>query len=177
MQLIQAVRDALQRNQTMAIVIMTGCIGIALVVAVTRSMGSAGGRPPVKVPQAWYLDTVTGETFPASPEEIPPITSPQGNPAVKIKYYICPGRGNEKFIGYYEKFTEEGRELMVKATEEAERGKGFSGMAPHEIEAAHLRQSVDGENWFAANDPKFTSLFLEKIKCPDGGRAMPWFGD
>ena len=162
---LRGFREFMEQHQAIMVIFCMVMLGIALAIFVVRGMNSgvsqARRRAPIKVP---FIDLTTGKVFMAGAQELSPITSPDGNEAVRIRYYQC--RGGEKFVGYYEKYSEKYKKAMEESATNPDAllqldlsGKGI------------LMMSVDGKKWYDSQDPKFIDIQRNKLKCPDGTYA------
>lgn len=141
-------------NENSAIVTVGAVVLLVVALTIVVMQGIGGG--PATPDQAWFMDTETGEYFAADIEQIPPIQSPEGNPAVKVHFFSC-GACNEeeRFVGYYEKYTEEAKQAMQQA-----RNAENEEQMPMMMEQMMMGQlySPDGENWFPAMSGPGTQL-------------------
>lgn len=162
--MLDALKDLMQRNRFVVKIVATLLIVIAVTILIVSLGGDDEGPTLMQRGQGWYIDLTTGETFSGDPAAYPPITSPQGNPAVRIYYYQC-GTDGDRFIGLYEKYTEEGKKKLTQR-----RSRSDDSSQVMEPEDAR-RMSVDGENWLSPTDPELDKLLTKKLTCSDGTRA------
>jgi prepilin-type processing-associated H-X9-DG protein len=116
-------------------------------------------RTAPKPGNAYFYDVVTKEYFTDSATKIPPIKSPAGNEAVRAHFFTC-GQctDEERFIGYYEKYTSDLKKKLEKDPEQFEvYEEAFDGRL----------YSADGEHWVKAESPEGFAL-IEKLqqRCP-----------
>lgn len=121
---------------------------------------------------AYYQDVKTGKRFTAEATLIPPITSPDGNEAVKVHLFTCDRNDPAKmFVGYYEKYTPEAKQILDQAGDE-----GMSQVMMEDDVAKGQMFSPDGKAWTSISDEEtyenFNEILLERLKCSDGRRAV-----
>lgn len=162
-----SIRSIVNENQSI-VVVVTIVIILAALFFIWRNF--AGGGGPGGSGNAWYYDTVTEEYFKAAATEIPPIDSPDGNPAVRAHFYACSDCGNddERFVGFYERYDPRIKAQLEKAREDPD---NEMYMDIYALEGQGLQYSVDGENWFSMQSPQTEQLFSTRLKCDDGSRA------
>ena len=125
--------------------------------------GSAGPEPA----NGYYYDTVTKNVFTQKSSLFPPIQSPEGHEAVRVHYFTCgectdkiEKDGGQRFVGYYEKYSAEVKELIEKTPNSSE----F-----YEMAFKSRLYSADGEKWVAAESPDgFMLTEALQQKCPAG---------
>jgi len=121
------IRETLNENQNAVVVGAVVVIATAVIYISWQSLGGGGSR--YQEAEVYYKDVVTGKEFLASTNLVPPIESPDGNPAVRVQYFSCSdGCGkDERFVGYYVKFTDEMKrriEEQRQVIEESEYDEG-----------------------------------------------------
>src|SRR5687768_3923032 len=110
--MIDKARDWMNQNSAivtiLAVVILLGAVAFM----VSRKMNKGGGP----VGEAWYYDTVSNEFFTDVTTKVAPFKRENGNEAVRAHFFTCgectpktKDEGGERFIGYYEKYTDEVR--------------------------------------------------------------------
>lgn len=179
------IRETLNQNQNAVVVAAAVIIATAVIYIVWSSgSGRSGGFGGS---EAYYMDVVTRKVFTDVNSRIPPIESPDGNPAVRVKFYTCNGRDCSKsarFIGYYEKFTDEAKRILAEPAERT----GEAGDQPNgdfeqsmyfaEEEAAEGRLRAvhregidlqDPEIWAPVDDA--SAEIESRLVCDDGDRA------
>ncbi len=82
---------------------------LAALVAVAYSTGLIGSAPEEGHRQVYYMNVATNQTFAASTEEIPPITTPEGHEEAGVRAYLftCGECKPGEWFGYLEKFSDE----------------------------------------------------------------------
>ena len=155
-------RDWLNNNERVAsiacvIIIIIGVIWT--IVAMTGGDENAGNSDLIS-DLSWYYDVTTGEAFQAHWRQVPPITSPAGNEAVRVSFFSCGSCGaGERFAGYYMKYTPQFKKRADAdpALFEATMGENCEGRL----------FSIDGKNWIAAGnamDAGVVEHFRERCK-------------
>lgn len=156
------VRDWINNNSPTVTVGAVAIMLAALAFIVMRSQRNPPGEPG----QAYYYDTVTKEVFSDVTTKVAPFTRENGNIAVRAHYFTCGEctpktveEGGERFIGYYEKYTDE-----VKAKLDEKGGESFM---IYEMAFQGRLYSNDGETWVAADQPEGTAITSAlQSKCP-----------
>jgi len=160
--------------------IVTGAAVVLLVVAIWVAIRQVSPGGPQTVGEVWYSDTQTGKLFKADREKIPPITSPDGNTAVRAHLFGC-GDCSEanRFVGYYERYSDKAKQVLEQAEQALAAGDDEAAMEAEmraeEASMSGLMYSVDGKEWFPAQSRKgefVTSEGLEK-KCEGKGDLVP----
>lgn len=156
------VRNWINQNNTVVTVIAVVIMLTAVAYIVTRNR--SGG---VTSGVSYYYDTVTKKVFTDQPTKIAPFTSPEGNPAVKAHFFTCAdcteevgtdGADGKRFIGYYEKYTDEVKAKLEKA------GTNFMMI---EMTGAGRLYSTDGEKWVAAENAEGLAITQQlQSRCP-----------
>ncbi len=156
-------REKLNDNQHIVVIVCVVMIAVALgyVYLISDSPRPSG---PVKA-NAYYYDTVSGEYFVGDSRQYPPITSPDGNPAVRAHFFTCTESCDkaDRFVGYYEKYTEQAK-VQLESMRESE-----LDYSPEMYEWGVLH-SLDAKQWFNANSEEAGTILAERLKCEDGPR-------
>ncbi len=169
-----ALKDFIQHNPTLVKAALILLIFIAAIFIVAQMFSSEPTATSNKIAGVWFVDLTTGQTFKVEPSNVPPIASPQGNPAVRAYHYQCAG-SDEKFIGLYEKYTDAGKKQMEELREKLNNPDSLEeayAMGSVLDEEKIKRLSVDGETWYSIDDPELEALITEKLTCPDGSIAQ-----
>lgn len=181
------IRDTLNQNQNIVVVVAVVILVTALIYIFFRSTGSDLSRRQAR---AYYKDVVTGEVFTAETQKIPPIQSPDGNQAVLVRFFSCTddcGK-DDRFVGYYMKYTEEIKRRLEEQREEAEQqGEEMS------VDSDTYELWEESERALLAALPKqggevdltsegawtprleLVQAIEERLVCDDGDRARPCF--
>jgi len=154
---LDGVRTWTKDNPMAAAVI--GCLAALVAAAVILYVGMSGGGGGSGVGEAWYYDLQTGQPFVADASNVPPFTNEAGHPAVQAEVRVC-GDGDEPFIAYLTKYTDEAAEL-VRAQRAGEAG-GETAEAGAKIEAGKLVASVVAgaePRWVVANEEPGQAIY------------------
>ncbi|MCE5340295.1 MAG: hypothetical protein LLF92_04105 [Planctomycetaceae bacterium] len=132
-------------------------------------------RPPKSVfnRKAWFYDLNTKKLFAEDGDKIPPIDAPSGKlagvRACVLSYALEPNE-SDKFIGYLEKFTPQGRKCIdickeagTKVTEE---------MIKDLNNNRYVSKPNDINNWFLASSEQGKEILKQANKINDKGQ-MP----
>lgn len=146
------VREWMNHNSSVVAIVAALVVAAAIYFAFF-----GGGSQPVGASEAYFYDPVTKETFGGDLRAIAPIDH-NGNKAVRVWYFGC-GDCGEKFVGYYEKYTDEAKEAIEAANRPSERelSEDEIGTLNARAEAAYFSGrmvSADGENWVSAQSPE-----------------------
>jgi hypothetical protein len=122
-------------------------------------------RPTAAAGSAWYYDTATGEFFTDKTTRIPPFKRDNGNEAVRAHFFTCGEctpkmntEGGQRFIGYYEKYTDEMRDKLQESTQ---------AMMLYDMAFQGRLYSSDGKTWVPAEQPEGTAITADlQQKCP-----------
>ena len=154
-------------NENSAIVTVGAVVLLVVALTIVIMQGTGGGV--VTTDQAYYYDAEADNIFTAPIESIPPIESPAGNQAVRVHYYSCGGCGEEeRFVGYYEKYTEEAKQAIQEARTAGSEG-GPQGPARMQAMMTGQLYSADGEEWYPAMSPRGTQVQAELAnRCGEG---------
>jgi hypothetical protein len=156
-------RDWMNNNSSIVTVVSVVILLGALAFIVTRGRRGGGGGPG----EAYYYDTVANEYFTDVTTKVAPFNNNKGNESVRAHFFTCAectteigkdGKSNQRFIGYYEKYTPE-----VKAKIEE---KSDSFMI-YEMAFQGRLYSKDGKKWVAADKPEGIQITSDLQKeCP-----------
>ena len=100
------------KNPTSAII-----AGVVIVLCIVWLVYYYTGKDGPAPTQAWYYDMGTGELYGAPGQGFPPKIAPSGKEAVKAKVFAerdC-ADPDDRFIVFLWKFTDEGKETMLKS--------------------------------------------------------------
>lgn len=169
MGMVDSFRDWANRNSAVATIAAVAILVVALVMLV-----SSGGGGPTASGNAYFYDLETGEVFVGDATAIPPIQSPAGNQAVRAHFYTCTECTEEaRFLGYYEKYTDEAKKAIEEAQQSSGSGEAGSEaeMRAYEASMSGMLYSEDGENWQRSQGPGGAGP-QQKLqeKCGEGQR-------
>jgi hypothetical protein len=165
-------REAINQNQNIALIVAVVIIAVSGLFIAMRCEGGGGGRAELPR-EVYYYDTVTEELFVEEGNQLAPITSPEGNPAVRAHVFACGSCKDqaERFVAFYEKYTDQGKRKLQQ-TEKTGAGGHRYEMA--ELEEGDLLYSFDAKSWWPA-DPDAPESMSDKIRsrltCDNGNDA------
>ena len=156
-------REWMNQNSAVATVGAVAILAIALTILYFQT-----GGPTVKLSDsAWYAEPGTENLVVDKVGLIPPIDK-DGKKLVLVHYFGCDGCG-EKFIGYYEKYTDAGKKemerLQASMTPGAEVDEEIE-MKMYDITMTQRLYSTDGVKWINSESDQGQAV-MEKIaeKC------------
>ena len=159
--MIDKAREWMNNNSPVVTVAAVVLLIGALAFLVMRNRPAGGGSPG----QAWYYDTVTQEYFVDKTTRIAPFKRDNGNDAVRAHFFTCgectektKADGGERFIGYYEKYTDDVKSKLEQA------GESF---AMYEMTFQGRLYSKDGKTWHSAEQPAGNAITADlQQNCP-----------
>jgi prepilin-type processing-associated H-X9-DG protein len=117
--------------------------------------------------QAYFYDTVTTKVFTANADQIAPITSPAGNPAVRVHFYSFGNCEKEsRFVGYYEKYTPEAKAKLDQAMKT--QGDGTFEELMELGQQALI--SLDGKKWYPMDSAEAMQQLAARLTSQAGRR-------
>ncbi len=161
-------RQKLNENQNLVMIFAVVVIAVCGLYIVMR----CDSRRPGNISnEAWYYDTVTQTLYVGERDQDPPVTSPDGNPAVRAHMFSCGDCDDkdERFVAFYDKYTDEAKAALEKARTAGEDAEMMYEMA--ELYDGGVLYSFDGENWWPAEDPEKSMELQERLRCDDGKQA------
>jgi len=162
-------REAINQNQNIVVIVAVVIIAVSGLFIAMRCDGG-GGRTNY-TNKAYYYDTVTEELFVDEGDQLAPITSPDGNPAVRAHIFACGSCDDDdaRFVAFYAKYTDEAKQKIEQA-QQGERGDAYMyGMM--EFEEGGLLHSFDGQNWWPADDDERSGELHSRLNCDNGKDA------
>ena len=129
-------------------------------------------------PKAWFYDLNTGELFVEDNEKIPPIQAPSGQlpdgrqAGVKacVLSYIHNPNESERFIGYLEKYTPEGKEIISSFRKS---GDKVTVELFKRLNKNKFVRRVDDEQWFLA-DSSQGRVILQQVYLVNEMGQIPY---
>ncbi|MFA7238009.1 MAG: hypothetical protein WC058_14195 [Phycisphaeraceae bacterium] len=161
-------RDKINANQN-AVVVVAVVVVVVAGFFIFRNFADNPGTPPGSG-KAWFYDTVKKTYFKDKADQFPPISSPDGNPAIRAHFFSCGSCDSEKerFPGFYDKYTDEAK-AKLEAARKAQKPEEMAGMEMYyEI---GVQYSIDGEHWFQPSSMEYQEALQKALNCPKGGRA------
>jgi hypothetical protein len=154
-------REWMNNNSPVVTVASVVILICAIAFLVMRTQRRGPGAPG----QAWYYDTVSSEYFQDKTTRIAPFKRENGNVAVRAHFFTCgectvktKEEGGERFLGYFEKYTDE---MRAKLQENSE------SFALYDMAFQGRLYSVDGKTWVAAESEKGTKITSDlQQNCP-----------
>ncbi len=164
-------REAINQNPNIVVIVAVVLLAVSILFMVMRC-----GGPDLAVDEeqqqqrAWFYDTVTEEYFPVEGPAFPPITSPNGNPAVRAHFFTCSSCDpDDRFLGFYEKYTAETKAWLEEQA--AEDDADWEGPRERYGGTGGMLYSFDAKQWRAPDDPGMTQEMSKRVQCPDGTYA------
>ncbi len=114
-----------------------------------------------------FYDTVTGVLFEAPADQHAPIESPAGHEAVRAVFFVCEG-ADERFLGYYEKYTPEAKVAMTVSVSDGDRADQLAALSRGRL------ISKDAKQWFSADAPEAKRMARDVHARCDGKAARLW---
>ena len=159
--MIDKARDWMNTHSAPVTVVMVVMLIGSVAFMVSRGRGGGNNQAG----EAWYYDTVSGDYFTESTTKIAPFKRENGNEAVRAHFFTCgectpqtKEEGGERFIGYYEKYTDEMRAKLQENTQ---------AMMLYDMAFQGRLYSRDGKKWIAAEEPEGTAITADlQQKCP-----------
>ncbi len=156
-------RDWMNNNSSLVTILSVVMLVGSLTYIVGRKRFRGGGAPG----DAWYYDVVTKEYFTDKTTQVAPFKRENGNEAVRAHFFTCgecteemgpDGKSGKRFLGYYEKYTEEVKAKLMEKTET---------FMLYEMAFQGRLYSKDGKKWFAAEKPEGMVITADLQKsCP-----------
>lgn len=163
------IREWMNENSALVTVAAVALLVVSLAIVVMQ-----GGGGPQASGDAYYYDTVTEEVFEGEASGTPPIESPDGNEAVRAHFYTCGECSEEeRFLGYYERYTEEAKEVLERSKNAGEDGEPDpeAMMEVYEVAFTGRLYSTDLEEWVVAESPEGRELSEAlQEECGEGER-------
>jgi len=156
----------INKNPKIVIGISIASVSIFLLIVIAQLMPY---RPPA-IPQtykAWFYDLNTGKLFTAESREIPPIDAPSGKlpdgqlAGVKayVLSYLREPNESERFIGYLEKYTPQGKEIIDSFRKSQ---KNVTNESVQRLNKNRFVRRLDDDHWFLANSNE-GRVILEQV--------------
>lgn len=116
-----SLREWMNRNQTMATLIVVGILVVAMGVIAMQMRSPGAGRAPV----VYFWDMDRGEAFTAR-RAVPPIEAPSGGEGVWAHLFTCGECTPDEWFGYLEKYTDEAAAVLRHEPADLEAGPGLT---------------------------------------------------
>jgi len=155
--LLEDLRTFAERHKYLAI---AGAV-FPFVLAVFVAVAYYGSPAPPSWPMAYYQDEETGEVTIRPANEIPPLLGRSGRPTVVRVVYLTASTVDKKFVGYFEKFTDEARARQTPTAA----GNGAISLVPFTMAGILIRRPEAGSPWVGADSPEGLKM-IEAIYRP-----------
>ena len=166
------IRDWLNQNSAVVTVAAVAILVIALAVVIRQGSGNTRTPPD----SAWYFVPETGATVVDKANLIPPIMV-EGKQAVKAHYYGCDDcEGENKFLGYYEKYSDQAKTELEKINATQAAGGEVDSdaeMRAYELAMTGRFYSKDGKAWVPAESPQGHAM-QETLRDNCGTRKLTY---
>jgi hypothetical protein len=146
-------------------------VTVVAIIAIFLNLGGGGGAD-TEPRQPIYYDVVAGTYFHAEPDQvIPPITSPQGNPAVRAYRFTCDG-GQTVYATYFERYTEAAKQEIERQLQTQTEGYPEPFFETNHVQFWSFVSPPTypwvNDQWVAANQPEALEKLDAIRTCPDG---------
>ena len=142
----------------LAICAVVMLIGVALIMrTIFGGPRSTSPNDFAQMGQAWYYIAETDQYFLDSVHKISPVIDGEGHQGVRVYYFSCgPCTEDSKFVGYYEKFSDE-----VKKMIQDEEGLSEDLMMQSQV-------STDAKKWVVRSEPEGRKILQSaRLKCTE----------
>ncbi len=165
-------RALINSSPTLVIYITIGTVSLFLFILIIKFWPYS--PPSVSMNRnAWFYDLNTKKLFAEDSDKIPPIDAPSGKlagvKACVLSYALEPNE-SDKFIGYLEKFTPEGKKCVSVCREAGT--KVTAEMIKDLNNNRYVSKPNDINNWFLASNDKGKEILKQANKINDKGQ-MP----
>jgi len=158
-------RDWINKNPKAVIGISIASVLIFLLIVITQLMPYRSPAIP-QTSKAWFYDLNTGKLFVEDGDKIPPVKAPSGKLAdgqpggvrAHVFSYSSNPSESERFIGYLEKFTPEGKEIVSSFRKSEDK---VTRELIKQLNRNRFVRRVDDDEWFSA-DSKEGRIILEQ---------------
>ena len=171
-------------NQNSAAVTIGAVVVLIFSLAYLWIQNKGPSIPNRGVMQFYYYDVVSGEQFIAKGDDIPPIVRENGHKAFKAYVFTCGSCSNEaeRFVGYYEGFTDEykaKRQAAIEAAKSGNPGGGIPDAAMYMEEGLSEGRmlSINGKEWVTSDSPEGIEINIKLSKACEGksGQLKPCY--
>ena len=171
-------RKWINNNPKVIIGISIASMLIFLLIVISQLMPY---KPPIlsQPPKAWFYDLNTNKLFTAEGDKIPPIDAPSGplpdeQPAgakARVFSYVRDPNESERFIGYLEKYTPQGKEIIFSFRKS---GNKVTKEMVLQLNRNRFIRKVDDDRWFLA-DSNEGRVILRSILFPNEKGLQPYY--
>lgn len=148
---------------------------VGFVLLIIWQLTSNGGRSDAAFADFYSVDE--GQTyFVHTSEELPPFDY-EGEIAHRAAVFQCDGDGggggNEPFVGYLQRFTEEAQRRMTEYRDnDMTYGRALDALSREPGERGIEVKAIGGEEWHPIMSPEGQEI-INNIECPDGDGGTP----
>jgi hypothetical protein len=170
---LKNIRNCANNNPKIVIGICIGAVLLLLLIVIAQLMPY---RSPITLPphKVWFYDLNTNELFVADGDKIPPIKAPSdklvdGEPAgvkAHVLSYIRDPNESERFIGYLEKYTPEGKKLLSTVKKS---GTGVTKEMIQELNKNRFVRTADDNRWFLADSDRGRAILEQVFRTNEKG--------
>ena len=171
-------RSWINNNPKIVIGITVAAVFIFLLIVIAQLMPY---RAPIisQTSKAWFYDLNTDKLFITDGDKVPPVKAPSGSfpdgqPAgVKacVLSYIREPNESERFIGYLEKYTPEGKKIISSFRKS---GKNVTREVVSQLNKNRFVRRVDDERWFLADSDE-GRVILEQVFLMNEAGQIPQY--
>lgn len=153
---------------------LSAASSVLLLLIVITSLTASGPGVTREREKAWFYDLNTQQLFAAAGDDVPPIDAPSGaltdgQPAGVRAYVfsrVSEPNESERFIGYLEMFTPEGKEMISTIRKS---GTKVTSDVIRQLNRNRLLRRPSDTNWFPA-DSNDGRVVLEQFSTTDGSK-------
>lgn len=171
-----AIRKWVNENPRIIMGISIASVFIFLLIVIAQLMPY---RPPILsyTFKAWFYDLNTDKLFVVGSDEIPPIDAPSGPfpdgqlAGVKayVLSYVREPNESERFIGYLEKYTPQGKEIIYSFRKSQ---KNVTKESVRRLNQNRFVRRVADNRWFLADSNEGRAI-LENVLLPNEAGQIP----
>jgi len=169
-------RNRINNNPKIVIGISIASVSIFLLIVIARLMPY---KPPIisESNKIWFYDLNTEKLFVADEDEIPPIDAPSGKfpdgqpagvRAYVLTYFQDPNE-SERFIGYLEKYTPEGKKIIFSFQKSRD---NVTKELVRQLNKNRFVRTPDDDRWFLT-DSNEGRLILKQVSLINETGQIP----
>ena len=172
------IRNWINKNPKIVIGVCVAAVFIFLVIVIAQLMPYS---PPIisQTSKAWFYDLNTDKLFITDGDRIPPIQAPSGKlpdgqpggvKAYVFSYSRDPSE-SERFIGYLEKYTPEGKKIVSSFRKS---GDKVTEELIEQLNNNRFVRRLDDDHWFLV-DSSEGRVILEQVSFINEMGQMPYY--
>ena len=131
----------------------------------------------IQTDKVWFYDLNTGKLFVGDRDEIPPIQAPSGKlpdgqlAGVKayVFSYVHDPNDSERFVGYLEKYTPEGKEIVSSFQRST---RNVTKKLVRKLNKNRFIRKVIDEQWFLAGSEQGRAILREVAHVNETGQTL-----